>query len=238
MGALLGIVAIVGVVIALFLWRLLRVQETRAHVEAVGAATQLARDFTEWYAKGFEVARSQGRLIEWFDHAMRTLKADDDEARFRLHTSAGDDIRPLLVAESFERGLPCRFLDENDFGKLYSGHPGPEPKPISWCPENSCDREHDVSLPAGIEMCPFCGQEAEPFDTESEFEERRRQWRAEMQAFERYRRLFPQQANAEEEESVRAHAAAEQRDRARYEASVAAHGRELNNDQVDVDMND
>lgn len=56
-----------------------------------------------------------------------------------------------------------------------------------------------------------------------EVDDEQRQWKADMEAFERYRKLFPTKANADEARSVAAHAAAAKRDREQYDAAIAAH---------------
>lgn len=235
MGVLLVVVA---VVIAFLLWRLVRVQEARGRVEVAHTATQIARDFAQAFARGFEEARSKGRLIEWFEATMRELNVDDEDARLRLHTADGKDVLPLLVSESFERGVKCRFLDESDFRQLYLVHPGPEPTASSWCPENHCDQEKDVLLPAGLATCPFCGEPAENLETESELEEQRRSWQAEMQSFERFRRLFPHRANPDEAQSLTAHAAAAERDRKKFESLIAEQRNDRKIEELDVDVSD
>lgn len=213
------VLVVVGIAIVFLLWRILRVQEVRARVEVAQVTAQVARDLGEAIAKGWEDARARGRLIEWLDDVVRMLDANEDEMHLRLHSSAGKELRPLLVSESLERGVRCRFLDERDFQDRYPGHPGPEPKPYAWCPTNCCDQERDLTLPAELKVCPFCGEPADAMEVDDE----QQQWKADMQAFERYRKLFPTKANADEAQSVAAHAAAGKRDREKYDAAIAAH---------------
>ena len=74
-----------------------------------------------------------------------------------------------------------------------------------------------MSIPADLALCPFCKAPTEPLA----FDEALRQWKSDMAAFERYRRLFPARATADETQSVAAHAAAAARDRKRFGVAVS-----------------
>ncbi len=203
---------VVGVVIVFLLWRILRVQEARARVEVVQATAQVARDMSQAFAKGWEEARATGRLIEWVDNLARSLDIDGDRMWLLLRSPQGAELRALLIRESLERGVLCRFLEERDFADQYQGHPGPDPGRDAWCP-NGCDQERDVRFTTELKVCPFCGR---PVEALAEADDRSR-WQAEMLAFERYGRLLPTRANADESQSLAAHNAAAERERAKLE---------------------
>lgn len=221
------VVAIVGVVVVVLLWRILRVQHARAEIEATRArveiATRVAHDAAQWMAYhegGWEKARSEKRLIEWTDSVVRTLQLDEDDFALRLEAKSGAELRNALIEESFARGVPCRWLNRDDFDRFKVDYPGPEPKVSWWCGER-CDEEHDVRFPDGFQECPFCGAELEPLETPDEFKAEHVAWEREIDKLARYRRLFPDAFVDREQQDTKVRAEASERERVKFDRVVA-----------------
>jgi len=174
----MGIILVVGVVVvAVLLWRILKVQTARneietvrVQVEAVNVGMQIARTLVErieQHRGGYQKAKDEGKLIEWIDDVARMLNANDDAFWLQLRAPASAATLEDLIAESFVRGIPCRFLEPRDYeDRLLHGYPGRSAPADLTCPE-SCIQTYDIDLPLGTKICPFCGEAWSPGSDET-----------------------------------------------------------------------
>lgn len=218
------ILLVVGIGVAIFLlWRILNVQVVRAQISVARTqieATHLANTIAKDVAASFtaqagteEQAKKEGRLIEFLQKAAAMPGMDNDAVREFL--SVQPQTRKDLITESLVRGVRCEYLDHSDFVELHNGYPGPEPCGEPYCTEH-CDVEW---LPSDSETCPFCGAPTKIDSPDEEIggeESDMTTWRRDMDKWERYRKLYPEQAAKREAESKAAHTAADEGRRARF----------------------
>jgi hypothetical protein len=221
----MGLLAVIGVVAVVLLWKILGTQNQRAQLEAarfvIDSATAAMRAFEQRNGTA-EQAIGEGRLIDWYEALARDLRVSDESIKTDLCKRQFAAHLHALLAESVTQRRRCRFLEEDDYASLETVYPGPEPRQERVCGEY-CDASVGVTLSQDIDACPFCGRPTGVLGRAADFEAEMTEWRAADKAWQVWKMYAPAKANAEEKEWRTDNERQIAEDRAEYEQALAAH---------------